>query len=221
MKNRRIKDLTGMKFGRLTVIGIGEKIGRRQFWICECECGNIKSARSDSLQDGRIKSCGCLKRETDRINVSKNHKHKMSGTRIYNTWQGMKARCYNIHDARYHNYGGRGIRVCDEWINDFSAFYEWAINNGYSDELTIDRINVNGNYEPSNCRWSDIKTQCNNRTTNIRITIGNATKTLMEWCEIFELDSKTVYARYNRTGETSIDGLFNSGYLNLKKEQVC
>ena len=212
MKNRnKIIDLTGEKFGRLTVLGLDDKPGRKTYWICQCECGNMKSIRSDSLKDGTVKSCGCLKREQDRNNLTANHSHKMSGTRLYEIWQGMKGRCYNLHDTRYQRYGGRGIAVCEEWRNDFSAFWRWAEESGYSDELTIDRINNDGDYSPENCRWASRKEQNSNRSTNINITIGNSTRTLSQWCEIFELDFKMVCARYSRNGFISVDDLFNKG----------
>ena len=121
----------------------------------------------------------------------------------------MKKRCYNPHDARYDRYGGRGITVCDEWRNDFKAFYKWALENGYADNLTIDRIDNNKGYFPDNCRWADAETQCRNRVSNINITIGNATKTLTEWCEIFELDYSTIHARYMHDKFKGIDYLFN------------
>lgn len=209
--NRKIDDLTNQKFGRLTVLGLDtKKQSRKTYWICQCECGTIKSCRSDSLKNGAIVSCGCRKKEQDKENLTKHHDHMQSGTRLYDIWQGMKGRCYNEHNIRYDNYGGRGIKVCDEWKNDFKAFYQWAIENGYSEEKTIDRINVDGDYEPSNCRWADAKTQCNNRTSNIKITIGNSTRTLTEWCEIFNVDYKKINARYRRNGFVSIDELFNS-----------
>ena len=197
---KNYKDLTGQKFGRLTAIGVQDTNTRKTYWVCKCDCGNVKVARSDSLQSGAIQSCGCMKKEQDRINLEANHKHKMSHTRPYEIWLGMKKRCYNQNDARYDMYGGRGITVCDEWLHDFSAFYSWAISHGYSDELTIDRIDNDKGYSPENCRWADAKTQCRNRSTNIRIKIGNASKTLMEWCEIFELDYSTIHARYERNG---------------------
>lgn len=205
----RYKDLTGQKFGRLTVIGLKESHTRKKYWICQCECGNIKTVRSDSLQSGAIRSCGCLKKEQDKKNLTKHYSHMQSGTRIYNIWQGMKSRCYNIHDPRYHRYGGRGIIICEQWLNDFNSFYDWSMHNGYSDILTIDRIDNEKGYDPDNCRWVDLKTQSRNRDSNIKITIGNATKTLMEWCEIFELDYKAIHARYTRNGYTGIDDLFN------------
>ena len=210
MKQKKVKrDLTGQKYGRLTVIGLADTGTRKTYWVCKCDCGNIKTIRSDSLTSGRIKSCGCLKKEQDIKNLSANHSHKMSGTRIYQIWQGIKGRCNNIHNTRFHRYGGRGIKVCKEWENDFSSFYTWAINNGYADDLTIDRIDNDRGYAPDNCRWSTPKGQCNNRETNIKITIGNATKSLTEWCEIFELNPKTVMARYNRIKSDLVDDLFN------------
>lgn len=212
MKDRnRTKNLIGEKFGRLTVIGLDDRDSKKTYWVCQCDCGNTKSVRSDSLQEGRIKSCGCLKREQDRKNLTANHSHKMSGTRIYWIWQGMKGRCGNIHDPNYCNYGERGITVCEEWKNDFSAFYEWSMNSGYAADLTIDRIDNNKGYFPENCRWTDNKTQSNNRRSNITITIGNATKTLTEWCRIFDVDYKSVIGRYNRNGFISVDDLFNRG----------
>lgn len=208
--NRKIEDLTGQKFGKMTVLGRDTDIkSKRTYWMCQCECGTIKSCRADSLKDGSIVSCGCRKRAQDKTNLTKHHTHKQSGTRLYYSWQDMKKRCYNEGNSRYANYGGRGIKVCDEWKDNFTAFYQWAIDNGYSEEKTIDRINVDGNYEPLNCRWADAKTQCNNRTSNIKITIGNSTRTLTEWCEIFNVDYKKINARYRRNGFVSIDDLFN------------
>lgn len=202
-------DLTGKKFGKLEVIGVHDTGSRKTYYVCRCDCGNVKVVRADALISGATKSCGCIKKEQDKTNLTANHKHKMSGTRIYETWQDMKRRCYNKQNARYDRYGGRGITVCDEWLNNFQSFYDWAISNGYSDDLTIDRIDNDGNYEPSNCRWSTAKEQCNNRGSNINITIGNATKSLRCWCEIFNVDYKKVHARYKRNGYEGIDRLFN------------
>lgn len=203
----KYKNLIGKKFGRLTVIGLSERKSRKTYWVCQCDCGNITEARSDGLQSGRWQSCGCLKRETSAENVSKNHTHKQSGTRLYKILQGMKTRCYNVNDRRYADYGGRGITICDEWIEDFNAFYEWSMTHGYTDDFTIDRIDNDKGYSPDNCRWTTNKEQSNNRSTNVLYKIGNATKTIMQWCEIFELDYKVVIARFHR-GTSSIDELF-------------
>jgi hypothetical protein len=210
MKNmQRVKDLTGQKFGRLEVIGIDDNGDRKTNWICQCDCGAIKSVRSDSLQNGAVKSCGCLKKEQDRQNLTKHHSHKQSGTRLYQIWVGLKGRCQNENNARYSNYGGRGISVCEEWNKSFQAFYDWSLENGYDETLTIDRIDNDGNYAPANCRWATIEEQCNNRRTNVVIKIGNAEKTLTQWCDIFEVDYKTIYARYHRNEYSTIHDLFN------------
>lgn len=210
MKNLyRCHDLTGEKFGRLTVIGLDEsKNTRKTYWICQCECGGIKSARSDSLLCGAIKSCGCMKKEQDKVNLGRTT-HGQEGTRLYLIWQKMKDRCSNTNNPHYCRYGGRGIKVCDEWDNSFVPFYEWAINNGYTEELTLDRIDNDGNYKPSNCRWATMQEQCNNRSSNIKITIGNATKTLLQWCEIFEVDYRTVLSRYHRYPDQTLEQLFS------------
>lgn len=210
-------DLTGKTFGRFYVIGVADDGQRKTSYICQCECGNIRKVRADGLLSGRSSSCGCRKRETDRENVKnvpaykkfENTGFKVGGTRLYHIWQGMKSRCYNENNPSYGRYGGRGITVCDEWKTDYIAFHTWAMENGYSDSLTIDRINVNGNYEPSNCRWATVKQQSVNRTSNINIKIGNATKTLSEWCEIFQVDYSKTSARYKRNEFISIDQLFN------------
>ena len=210
MKDKsKVHDLTGQKFGLLTVIGLAETDTRKTYWVCKCDCGNMKTVRSDSLLCGAIKSCGCIKRKQDEVNLTKNHRHKMSGTRIYSEWQGMKGRCYNKGSARYADWGGRGIEVCEQWRNSFESFYTWAMANGYQDNLTIDRIDNNGNYCPENCRWVRQQEQCRNRRSNINITIGNSTRTLMEWCEIFQVDYTNVNARYHRNKNATIDYLFN------------
>lgn len=211
MKNlNRTHNLIGERFGKLVVIGLDDRGTKKTYWVCQCDCGGIKSARSDSLISGAVKSCGCLKKQQDKINLTANHSHKQSGTRLYKIWQNMKKRCSNIHDTRYERYGGRGISVCNEWKNSFQNFYDWAMDNGYDDSLTIDRINNDGNYCPENCRWATIKEQCENRSTTIKITIGNATKSLIEWCKIFEIEYGATLSRYHRNKFISIDDLFNS-----------
>lgn len=205
-----VVDLIGQRFGRLTVIGIDDRGTKgKTYWMCKCDCGAVKSVRSDSLRSGAIKSCGCLKREQDKSNLARDT-HGMSKTRLYQEWQGMKDRCFNKNNARWERYGGRGITVCEEWRNDFQSFCDWATANGYRDDLTLDRIDNDGNYCPENCRWATQRQQSRNRRTNIDVTIGNSTRTLMEWCEIFGLEYKTVYARYKRNGDCTLEGLFNA-----------
>ena len=185
------KDLTQQKFGKLTAISYYRK-HNRVYWRCECDCGNKIDVRSDGLTTGQTKSCGCLHRE---IVTKVNTTHGKCNTRLYDSWTDLKQRCYNKHNKRYKDYGGRGIEVCDEWRNNFQAFYDWAMSNGYNDSLTIDRIDVDGNYEPSNCRWATLKQQLRNTTRNKYITINGMTHCLSEWCEILGLKDGTVRSR--------------------------
>lgn len=155
------KDLTGREFGRLTVIerqGSNEK--RHALWLCKCQCGNSKVISSQDLLEGNTNSCGCLRKEKSR---DLSHTHGMTNTRLYDTWRAMKARCYNPANPNYKYYGGRGITICDEWKNDFPKFHDWAMSHGYAEDLTIDRINNDGNYEPSNCRWATTAEQNKNK----------------------------------------------------------
>lgn len=165
-KDMNFKNLAGQKFGRLTVIEhLGSSNDNQALWLCKCDCGNEKIVKGHNLIKGNTKSCGCLKNEMSRERLKK---HGKSRTRLYDIWIAIKQRCYNPKNDRYKSYGGRGITVCDEWLNDFQAFYDWAMTNGYKDDLTIDRIDVNGNYEPSNCRWiTNLQQQQNKRNSFI------------------------------------------------------
>lgn len=177
------KDLTGQKYGKLTVIKRVPPHGNSKsvYWLCYCDCGNKDvEVRGSCLTSGHTVSCGCY--ISERL-IKVNTKHGGFGTRLYNIWQGMKKRCYKEDDKDYENYGGRGILICDEWKDDFSCFQEWAITSGYQENLTIDRINNNGNYEPHNCRWTTVKEQSNNKRNNHLITIANRTQTLSQWLD--------------------------------------
>ena len=170
-----VKDLTGQKFGRLTVISQNgftspNKYGQRHaIWYCKCDCGNYIERTTDVLKRGKS-SCGCREKEVLRDMSRKNTTHNMTHTRLYRIYKGMISRCYYKSSQRYNAYGGRGIKVCDEWKNDRSKFFDWAINNGYKEDLTIERINVNGNYEPSNCCWIPMSEQYKNKQSNSIIT---------------------------------------------------
>ena len=203
----KVIDLTGQKFGRLTVVQRGEnsKAGKAR-WICVCECGNPTSVLvvGSDLMNGRTKSCGCSQAQTRIENGKKNTTHGQSNTRLYKIWIGMKKRCYNPSSIDYKNYGAKGIKICDEW-HDFSVFNEWAIEHGYSKDLTIDRKDCAKDYSPENCQWSDILTQNNNKTNSHHLTYKGETKTMSEWCRELNLSYNLVKQRINVYGWTVED----------------
>lgn len=186
-------DWIGKKFGKLTVTGFVFK-NKRWLWECKCDCGNTTIAYPQQLITGRQKACHCGKSVTFR---EMHHKHGGAGTRMYEIWCSMKKRCNNPHSPGYVHYGGRGISVCSDW-NTFPPFRDWALTHGYSDDLTLERIDVNGNYCPENCKWIAFAKQALNRTSNIVVDIDGERHTLVEWCQIRNLKYHTVYSRIYR-----------------------
>lgn len=185
-------NLIGQKFGRLTVVEQVEYKNKKVYWLCKCKCGNFCKVPTGNLRSGNTTSCGCVHKNMMKEQFKT---HGYTNSRLYVTWCGIKDRCYNAHCKIYKHYGGRGIKMCDEWLHNFQAFYNWSINNGYNDTLTIDRIDVNGNYEPNNCRWVTAKEQARNRRSCRYYTINEQRHCLKDWCEILDLNYKKVYSR--------------------------
>jgi len=195
----RFNDLTGKKFGRIVVLKrvANDKSGNRR-WLCRCVCGTEKVIGGRHLTSGRTVSCGCYKKE-----LKTNLIHGMRYSRIYTIWSNMKYRC-----KKHPDYMGRDIRVCKEWEDDFQKFHKWAIESGYSDDLSIDRIDNNGNYEPDNCRWVSAKAQANNRRSTNRIYYNGETLSIAEQCRKHGLNYNTVKTRLTRgwTVEEAMSG---------------
>ena len=199
------KDLSNQRFGKIVVLSYSHSDSRRKsYWLCQCDCGSQKVICGSNLNSGNTVSCGCVELENRRLRMKsfedKYYRHGQCYSRLYDILRHMKQRCLNPNNKDYGLYGGRGISICDEWLgqNGFESFRNWAMNNGYSDDLSIDRIDVNGNYEPSNCRWTTAKTQANNRRTNLCYLIDGETKTLAEWCKTFGKNYGTIYYRINK-----------------------
>lgn len=186
----KLDDLTGRTFGRLVVIErSGGPSKKHTYWLCGCECGNLCIVASAHLKSGHTKSCGCL------ASIKKQDEATLRMKKIY---RGMRSRCYNHKVGGYKYYGGRGITVCDEWLNDFQAFYDWSVTNGYNNNLTLDRIDNDGNYEPSNCRWVTMLEQSNNTRANVFITYKGKTKTIAEWARELDIHVHTLSNRLDR-----------------------
>lgn len=199
-----MENLIGKVYGRLTVVSLADKKvlpsgGKVTMWLCKCSCGNVKAIPAHNLKIGKTKSCGCLNAE-----LSRSRRLVHSGTingsreRLYDIWRAMKERCNNPKNISYQNYGGRGITVCHLWDSDYQSFREWALKNGYSDEMSIDRIDVSGNYCPENCRWATRKQQNNNTRHNTFITAFGKTLTLAQWSEETGISSDLISARIKR-----------------------
>jgi hypothetical protein len=194
------QDLVGKRFGRLVVLQydhtglVGNVKLSAAFWLCQCDCGNKVVVQAGNLRGGSTQSCGCLQREKTIERNKNGATHGKSHDRIYRTWQSMLNRCYRVNDKKYPLYGGKGVIVCKEW-HDPCQFISWAYANGYTDKLTIDRIDGDGNYCPENCRWVDYKTQNNNRRICHYIEYNGMTKTISEWAEYLGI---SLYALQHR-----------------------
>lgn len=192
MKNVLI-DETGNRYGRLTVVSRAEntKHGLAR-WNCVCDCGNTTVVIGNHLRNGNTVSCGC------RVKEGLHRTHGRSKTRLYRIWQDMKNRCGNKNVPMYYWYGAKGIRICDEWVKDFSVFCDWAMNNGYKDGLTIERIDVNGDYTPDNCKWISRAEQSLNRSDNVFLEYEGERLTVSEWAKKIGVSPYTLYHRVKK-----------------------
>lgn len=220
----RIKriNMIGQKFGKLTVLEECEERTKNgtKIYKCHCDCGNYINVIGTNLRNGQTKSCGCLRVE---ISGQNNTTHGKTNTRLYNIYRKMIHRCYNKNAKDYKYYGGRGIKVYKEWRNDFMAFYNWSMNHGYDNTLTIDRINSNGNYEPSNCRWVSLYEQENNKTNNILVCYNNKKQTITKWIKDLKLKNSysTIHTRIVKYGYDVEDAFYTPKYeLRCKEKAV-
>lgn len=180
----------GEKYGRLTVIL--RVPNRPSYWLCRCECGIEKEIHSGNLTSGRQTSCGCSRMES----VQKaNSTHRETKTRLYRIWSNMKSRCYNPRVRAYYRYGGRGIKVCPEWLDSYENFRDWALKSGYRDDLTIERNDNDGDYCPKNCRWATREEQANNKSNSRYIEFNGEIRTVAEWAHMLGMDHRALWDR--------------------------
>lgn len=197
----KYENIIGEKYNMLTIIddlGTKKVNGKYNRLVrCKCDCGNEKILNYYQIKEGKIKSCGCLKHKA--------HRQSYKNPRLYNIYRAMISRCYNKNHEAYENYGGRGIMVCDEWLNNIDSFIKWAKENGYGSKLSIDRIDNNKGYSPNNCRWVTMKEQASNRRkrkenktskNTLNVSIGGIDRTFASFCRIFDLDYEKAYFKY-------------------------
>ena len=190
-----LKDIKGKRFNMLVVLerADNDKYGNAR-WLCKCDCGKTTVCNGQSIRNGHAKSCGCLQKKSAGL---LSYKHGGSNTKLCKTWYAIKQRCFNKNSVSYKNYGGRGITICEKWL-DFLSFKEWALQNGYREGLTIDRINVNGNYEPLNCRYVSRAEQNRNTTRNIKVFYKGSKITISELSRIINIPKWKLLSLYHK-----------------------
>lgn len=205
-------DRKGVRYGKLTIIKTYYKQTtkrKRKFALCKCDCGNITEVRFDCLTNNNTKSCGCMN-TTDREKPNSIRKHK-----LYRVYYAIKQRCYNVKDKHYNHYGERGIKMCDEWLK-YENFLSWALTHGYKKGLQLDRINCNGNYEPSNCRWVDISTNNYNKRNNILVLYKDGWRTIQYISDKEHISWSTAYYRYITKLKSPVKYLYGGGRIGGK-----
>ncbi len=186
-------NMEGKEFNNIKVIRRnGSDSKGKALWDVKCHCGNIFTTSGASIRSGGTKSCGCSRLKSAKKMGKGNKTHGETGSKLYSIWHGMKARCYNSNHKSYDYYGGRGIKVCDSWKNSFENFRDWSLNNGYQKELSIERKDVNGNYEPENCKWATMEEQSINRRNNVYLWYEGKAMTQSEICKLTGLSKYKV-----------------------------
>ncbi len=208
-------DLTGKQFNNLRIVEYaGTSKDGQAMWLCECKCGERKIVAGHSLRSGKIKSCGCIRIERSKeINTI----HGMKGTRQYTIWRGIKQRTTNPNNHEYCNYGERGIGICEEWKESFENFKKWADENGYAENLVIDRKDNDKGYSPDNCRWVTVKENCRNKRNNHCLTYKGQTKTITEWADIVGLSKAVLRYRIVKMGWSAEKALTTKKMRNKKQ----
>ena len=211
----KFEDLSGCKFGRLTVIQKDAKSKGRTKWICKCDCGNVKSIQATHLKSGATSSCGCYQKERA---ILCNTIHGKTTTSLHNRWKAIKQRCLNSNNKRYQDYGERGINICDEWL-DFRNFEKWALNNGYAENLSLDRVDNDKGYSPDNCRWTDEITQNRNRRDVVYIKDIDRKIKLKIVSEITGISFATLYDRITKQNKKSLKEILSEEQYMLITNQ--
>lgn len=207
-KSHKKIDLVGQRFSKLVVLSeAGRTSDGKVTWLCQCDCGNTKIVSGRHLRRGSVKACGCMQ-------FIANKRHGMHATKIYKTWNGMVSRCTNPRNSRWNDYGGRGIEVCDRW-KSFEGFY--ADMGDCPEGMSLDRVDVNGNYEPQNCRWATPKQQSRNRRDNRFVSWRGQTLTVAEWAEKMGMSKSVVLFRLKKWGNSDLDKVFLTPLKNRQR----
>lgn len=216
------ESIIGKRYGKLKVVSFEKFVIsnagiKTSLWKCKCDCGNEIYVKRNYLTNGDVKSCGCLKTE---LLIKRSSKHGKCRTKLYYVFCAMKQRCYNPKSKSYSSYGGRGITICDEWLSDFNTFYAWAVESGYKNTLTIERLNVNGNYEPNNCTWIPMSDQSKNRRVNRVYSYNGKEKNISEWAKELGINRYTLSGRIDKLGYSFEEAIRKDKNSNKRYKKI-